>query len=494
MKNTYDNLIRWSFGMALLILVFIGGLVYWTTRSLIETNAMALDTYQVVEKLNGLLASLYDGESAARGFMLSEDPKDLDSYQTAIAEIRKRFEDLGPMFNGNPEQKARFQALKSSVDEKIEFSDHKLELRRSQGFEPSLAFFLKTRDETLMQKIDTTISEMKDEELRLLHSRREQADLNAKQLRIRLTVGLSLSFFMFLAVYWHLNHEVNRRRLAEAEALKLNEGLEIRVKERTAELADVNRQLELRNKEVEHANRMKSEFLARMSHELRTPLNSIVGFSDLLAEESKGSLNEKQKRFINHVSAGARHLLQLINDVLDVSKIEAGKIEFNPVDFIVSDAIQEVLSVITPLADSKKIEIEDSVGKEWVLGADRIRIKQIFYNLLTNAVKFTPEEGRVRIDAFRERDFVRFRVSDTGIGIPTDEQRLVFEEFHQAGGTTKNPNQGTGLGLTITKRLVELHGGSIWVESSPGRGSSFNFTIPTTAPLSPPEKGGAGNA
>jgi len=315
-----------------------------------------------------------------------------------------------------------------------------------------------------------------------LNYRREQAELSAKRLRVSLIVGLSLSFCIFLAVYGFLNLEVKRRRQAEAEAKKLNEGLEIRVRERTAELADVNRQLELRNKEVEHANRMKSEFLARMSHELRTPLNSIVGFSDILAEESKGPLNNKQKRFVNHVSAGARHLLQLINDILDVSKIEAGKIEFNPVDFIVFDAIHEVLSVIYPLAGSKKIGIDNIVGKELELRGDRVRIKQIFYNLLTNAVKFTPEGGRVRIEASHERDFVRFSVSDTGIGIPLEEQSLIFEEFHQGGGTTKNPNQGTGLGLTITKRLVELHGGGIRVESNPGRGSIFSFTLPTAPP------------
>jgi signal transduction histidine kinase len=480
MKNTHDNLIRLSFGLALLILVFIGGMFYWTTRRLIETNAMALDTYQVVNNLNALLACIYEGESAARGFMMSEDPQDHDSYEKATAQIREILEELGPMFDENPIQKARFESLKSAVNRKIEFSNQKTVLRDSQGFESSLDFFLTSRDKTLMERIDSIISEMKSEEIRLLRDRRAQAYLNAKRLRFRLILGLSLSFCIFLGVYCYLNHEVRLRRLAEAEARKLNEELENRVNERTAELADVNRQLELRNTEVEHANRMKSEFLARMSHELRTPLNSIIGFSDLLAEESKGQLNDKQKRFINHVSAGARHLLQLINDVLDVSKIEAGKIDFTPIDFAVSDAIHEVLSVITPLADSKKIKIDNRVGEKWALRADRVRIKQIFYNLLTNAVKFTPEEGLVRIEAFREADFVRFCISDTGIGIPLDEQRLIFEEFHQAGGTTKNPNQGTGLGLTITKRLVELHGGRIGVESSPGQGSSFSFTIPAT--------------
>jgi signal transduction histidine kinase len=478
MKNTHDNLVRLSFGFALLILVFIGGLFYWTTHRLIETNALVLDAYQVVEKLNGLLASIYKCESSARGFMISADPQDKATFQSAVAQIREILIELDPMFDKNPEQKARFESLKSATNRKIEFSNQKLVLRDSQGFESSLDFFLSSRDQTLMDRIDSIIAEMQSEEIRLLRNRRVLADLNAKRLRTSLILGITLSLCIFLAVYCYLNHEVRRRRQAEEAAIKLNEGLEIRVKERTAELADVNMQLELRNREVEHANRMKSEFLARMSHELRTPLNSIIGFSDLLAEESKGPLNEKQKRFINHVSAGARHLLQLINDVLDVSKIEAGKIDFTPIDFAVSDAIHEVLSVITPLADSKKIKIDNRVGKKWALRADRVRIKQIFYNLLTNAVKFTPEKGKVCIESFREKDFVRFEVRDTGIGIPSDEQRFIFEEFHQAGGTTKNPGQGSGLGLTITKRLVELHGGRIGVESSPGQGSSFSFTIP----------------
>ena len=163
---------------------------------------------------------------------------------------------------------------------------------------------------------------------------------------------------------------------------------------------------------------------------------------------------------------------------MDVSKIEAGKTELNPADFIALDAVDEVLSVINPLAESKVIKIDNQVGREWVLRADRIRMKQILYNLLTNAVKFTQEQGLVRIEASPEGKFLRLCISDTGIGIPLDEQRLIFEEFHQAGGTTKNPSQGTGLGLTITKRLIELHGGRIWVESEPAQGSRFSFTIP----------------
>jgi signal transduction histidine kinase len=272
-----------------------------------------------------------------------------------------------------------------------------------------------------------------------------------------------------------------QRQRAEEEIRRLNEDLEHRVADRTTELAIANRELAARNQEVEQANRMKSAFLARMSHELRTPLNAIVGFSDLLAEQTAGPLTDKQKRFVGHVQAGARHLLQVINDILDLSKIDAGRIEIMHEDFYAVEALTEVLSVIRPLADVKNIRIESSVPAELEVFADRTRFKQILYNLLSNAVKFTPEGGSVRVDSKLENGAARFSVADTGIGIPAEEHRAIFDEFHQVTATTKGLKEGTGLGLAITRRLVELHGGRIWVESEPGQGSCFSFTLPPGA-------------
>ena len=236
--------------------------------------------------------------------------------------------------------------------------------------------------------------------------------------------------------------------------------------------------LELRNREIERANRLKSEFLASMSHELRTPLHTVIGFSELLAEELKGPLNDDQKRFVNHIHKDAMHLLDLINDILDLSKIESGRLELRREAFDVATALEEALSSIRPQGFAKSIEIESSVSVPTALYADRVRFKQILYNLLSNAVKFTPEQGRVRVDAVSRDGFVEISVTDTGIGIPTHEHEAVFEKFHQAGATTKGVREGTGLGLAITKRLVEQHGGRIWLESEPGKGSRFTFTLP----------------
>jgi len=254
-----------------------------------------------------------------------------------------------------------------------------------------------------------------------------------------------------------------RRRQAEEDLRSLNEDLERRVAERTTE--------------VERANRMKTEFLARMSHELRTPLNAIVGYSDLLGEQAAGPLPPTYKRFVANIQEGARHLLRMVNDLLDLSKIEAGRIDLNRESFQPAAALEEVLSVITPLARIKNIAIENQVPPGAGIQADRTRFKQILYNLLSNAVKFTAENGRVWIAECSREDTACFSVGDTGIGIPSAELQAIFDEFHQVGGPAGTVKEGTGLGLAITKRLVDLHGGTIWVESAPGRGSSFFFSL-----------------
>jgi PAS domain S-box-containing protein len=241
-------------------------------------------------------------------------------------------------------------------------------------------------------------------------------------------------------------------------------------------LAAANRQLELRNREVEQATKLKSKFLASMSHELRTPLNAIVGFSGLLADGTAGQMNDKQKRFVTHIKEGAHHLLQLINDILDLSKIEAGQLEIRCEDFQVKDALPEVLSTIRPLAMAKNIRVHHDLAASYSIYADRVRFKQILYNLLSNAVKFTPEGGHVSIHYAELSELIRVSVRDTGIGIRPEDQEVIFEEFRQIEGD--GAHEGTGLGLAITKRLVEQQGGNIWLESEFGKGTCFSFTLP----------------
>jgi len=247
------------------------------------------------------------------------------------------------------------------------------------------------------------------------------------------------------------------------------------------ELVETNGELELRNREIERANRLKSEFLASMSHELRTPLHTIIGFSELLAEELQGPLNDKQKRFVGHIHRDSLHLLELINDILDLSKIEAGRLELRLEAFDFGAVVEESLAAVRAVVRAKSIDTHTDVRVTEAIEADRLRVKQILVNLLSNAAKFTPEGGRVSVHAHVEGPLVVTSVVDNGVGIATEEQEAIFDEFYQTGVTTKGVREGTGLGLAITKRLVESHGGEIQVDSKPGSGSRFTFTIPIHA-------------
>ena len=238
------------------------------------------------------------------------------------------------------------------------------------------------------------------------------------------------------------------------------------------------RELELRNRESAQANQLKTEFLANMSHELRSPLHTVLGFSELLAEETEGQLSVKQKRFLSHIHDDSQHLLDLINDLLDLSKIEAGRLELRHEAFCLTPVLDEALSSVRPRATAKSVEIRTDVSIAAPVFAGRLRFKQILHNLLTNAIKFTPDGGKVRVEAATRDGFTEISVSDTGIGVPEDQHQAVFDKFYQVKAATEGGLEGTGLGLAITKRLVEQHGGSIWINSEPGNGSRFTFTIP----------------
>ena len=232
--------------------------------------------------------------------------------------------------------------------------------------------------------------------------------------------------------------------------------------------------------ELEYASRMKSEFLANMSHELRTPLNGIIGFAEFLIDEKPGPLRPKQKEYLNDVLNSARHLLQLINAVLDLAKVEAGKMELHPETFPVRQAVEEVTAVIKGIALKKYITvgIEVSEGLDAVT-LDQHKFKQVLYNLLSNAVKFTDEGGQVSIRArCLDTDWLEVQVSDTGIGIKAEDIHRLFTEFEQLDSGTTRRFEGTGLGLALTKKIVEFQGGHISVESEAGKGSMFTVVLP----------------
>lgn len=255
--------------------------------------------------------------------------------------------------------------------------------------------------------------------------------------------------------------------------------LEQRIAEKTAHLQKANIALE-------RANKLKSEFLANMSHELRTPLNAIIGFAEVLRDKICGELNDEQIDFIRDIHSSGQHLLQMINDILDLSKIEAGKMELQYETFLVPDAIEDVYTILKGLANKKRLVLKTEILTDIQhIEADRVKFKQVLYNLLSNAIKFTPENGNITIEAGIFDDMLQISVSDTGIGMKPEDQEKVFKEFWQADSSFSRKYEGTGLGLALTKRIVEMHGGKIWFESEYGRGTRFYFSLPLKASFKP---------
>ena len=263
--------------------------------------------------------------------------------------------------------------------------------------------------------------------------------------------------------------------------LKTDSGLLV-----TSAIRDITGQKEIervlleKNAELERANKAKDSFLASMSHELRTPLNGIIGFAEFLADGKPGAVNNKQKEYLEDILNSGRHLLHLINDILDIVKIQAGKLELNPETFLLVDVIEEVRAGVLPLAQNKNIQVRVAIAPELrAVTLDEQRFRQILYNLLSNALKFTNDAGNVEIRAASDgANSFKLSVQDSGIGIKPEDMVRLFKEFEQLETGTSRRYDGTGLGLALTRRIVELQGGAIDVQSEAGKGSIFSVTLP----------------
>jgi len=346
--------------------------------------------------------------------------------------------------------------------------------RRTFGYEPQEILGQALARLVAPEEVETAIGPQMERALRV-HGRHEgegtRVRRDGQRFPVRTVTTIRYDRENRPVGYTIICRDITQRKALERRLREYTDNLEQMVAEKTAELRELNA-------ELVRANQLKSQFLANMSHELRTPLNAIIGFAEAIRDGVAGEPSGEQREFAEDIAQAGRQLLELINNILDLSRFEAGAMELNLAPCDVGDLVDEVLRILRGLARRKDIELKADVDpRPLELTADPIKLKQVLYNLLANSIKFTDPGGRIEVQARQDRQFVRIGVSDTGIGIAPEDLVTVFEEFRQVDPSLRREHEGSGLGLALVKRLVELHGGEISVESQPGKGTTFTVTL-----------------
>lgn len=455
----------------LFVLLVVSAISYYTTIKMIEDAGWVTHTERAKTRLATLLSTTTDIETGARGFVISGEQDFLDPAVKGMMRVDNELDALGQLTADNPKQVARLQVVRDLIGERISAAKTMIEIFRNQGYQSVVDSGIALKGKEIHDRLRLQIREMTQEEDRLLALRNSETNDTA-QLNVLVTlaggVGTVLLGAMILV---HIYRGFAERQRSEQAMLDLTERLRVALEKAQA------------------ADRVKSAFLATMSHELRTPLNSIIGFTGILLQSLAGPLNPEQCKQLTMVRNSGRHLLALINDVLDISKIEAGELQVANEPFALRASIDKVVGIITPLAEKKGLtvacqlpsDLDDTVG-------DARRVEQVLLNLLSNAVKFT-DQGQVVLTAEIVADFkppaggvaeraIRLRIDDSGPGIKPEDLATLFQPFRQLDSGLQRNHEGTGLGLSICRRLAELMGGDVRAESEWGKGSTFTFTLP----------------
>jgi signal transduction histidine kinase len=461
--------IRIGFSIGIALYVVVWGFATWSLMVWGRDINSVVGANQALTQIERVLSSVENAETGQRGYLLTGKPSYLADYQSGVRDTKQILSALRSIQDIFPSLRAHLDLIDELV--RINFSQmaETIELRRTGDFEGARKSALVGRGKAAMDKLRAAINETRRDSYRILEIRSGQQRDRARETQWRFVCGAILSLILARLVWARLYQAVQSREVTQTALEKSA----VELREKTA-------LLESQNAEILRATQLKSEFLANMSHELRTPLNSITGFSEVLIDGVAGPVNEDQREYLGEILEGSRHLLHLINDVLDLAKVESGKMTFRPEVVDLERSIQGTVQMLDLMARQKQIRIRPEIDPEGRYAfLDEARFRQVLFNFLSNALKFTPSKGgiTVRVLAEAERWF-RLEVQDTGIGISQKDQQLLFQEFHQLDAGVAKQFQGAGLGLALTKRIVEAQGGRVGVASEVGVGSTFFALLP----------------
>ncbi|HWP40793.1 MAG TPA: CHASE3 domain-containing protein, partial [Tepidisphaeraceae bacterium] len=442
---------------ALLVMSVVGIASYKSLGHFFRLDSSRQRARQVVASTSETASIIKDAEAGVRGYVITGDEAFLQPYQFAVRQIGSELDNLRKLTSNNPHQQQRVQQLQELIGARMAVFQSLIDLRRTRGFDAAQARVSTGEGRRLMDQIRQLLSGMAQQEQDLLDEQNAAAEAGARVTSAVVSIGSGIGFALVAVAGWLARRDMLARSRAEQQMLE-------------AKLA------------AERASRAKSEFLAHMSHEIRTPLNGVIGMLELLLGTT---LSQQQRRYASLARSSARSLTGVINDILDFSKIEAGKLEILPSELNLRHLVEEVVEMQAQSASSKGLNLacHTDPAVPVMVRADGDRLRQILVNLVNNAIKFTHRGSVVvRVTCDQPGDdgrcaTIRFAVSDTGIGIAPDRYERLFKAFSQADASTTRSYGGTGLGLAISRRLAELMGGQIGVQSQPGVGSTFWFTV-----------------
>ncbi len=427
-------------------------------KSLLAANSQVMHTHIVIGKLNNILLNIIDAHDQAERYLSSNDENFLKKYYKIQTDASHNLTQLRDLIKTNFLQQQHFSLLEPTYNAYI-LSLERL-IKKYQATHQSSTVKLEMQEaHTMLDKIKISTKEMSDVEFDLLQERNAKVVSDSKRINFMIITVGSLSNLLLLLCFILLTYQERVH-------------LDVQYK--------INKELEKTNKRMLEINRLKEEFLANMSHELNTPLNAVIGFSQLLYHEQAGKINGEQKELLQQILGSAKDLLNLIQNVLDFAKVESGNIELNPEEADLQKTLDNVIKVFDPLLKRKKITLSARITKDMpVVYTDLERFKQVLYNYLSNAVKFTLNGGNIQIIISPEsKNMFRLEVKDTGIGLRPDDLEKLFIKFQQLDSSSSKEYSGAGVGLALTKKIVEAQGGRVGVESVLDEGSTFYAILP----------------